>query len=187
MSEPEKLKVAVQALFQAQPVEGATGDDGRRSVWHLSAEGAELLSFIDERGQVQRQELTLLDEHCIWVSGVGLRTGRVEQDGSAARVRSTVVHPDPQPLPARLLRAALALEGYSGEDRYILHMQRVLALARQGLVLSGGASASASPAEAPSVQIPPVMLQRRNTEGLTMFIVLALGLVLGLAVLFWML
>ncbi|HEX5748973.1 MAG TPA: hypothetical protein VFZ09_22220 [Archangium sp.] len=158
MSDPsaERLKAAVLALYQARPVEGPPGDDGQRSVWHLSTQGAELLSFVDPEGRVQRQELTLLDEHCVWSSGVGLRTGRVEQDG-AARAETSVVHPDAQPVPARLLRAALALEHYQGDDRYIQHIQRVLALARQGLVLSGGSGAvpAAPTAPAPVPSTPP--------------------------------
>lgn len=215
----ERLKAAVLALYQARPVEGPPGDDGQRSVWHLSTQGAELLSFVDPEGRVQRQELTLLDEHCVWSSGVGLRTGRVEQDG-AVRTDTSVVHPDAQPVPARLLRAALALEHYQGEDRYIQHIQRVLALARQGLVLSGGTgavavapaapapvsatppvSASAAPAPPPPgasaraqtplpLQLPvvdPVMLQRQKTEGLTMLIVLGLGLLFSVWLLFWLL
>ncbi|HYO55784.1 hypothetical protein [Archangium sp.] len=218
MSDPssERVKAAVLALYQARPVEGPPGDDGQRSVWHLSAQGAELLSFVDPEGRVKRQELTLLDEHCVWTSGVGLRTGRVEQDG-ASRADTSVVHPDAQPVPARLLRAALALEHYQGEDRYILHIQRVLALARQGLVLAGGAStapassssgpsapspsAPAGPlstphASAPSVRPPPLapapvidpeMLHRQKTEGLTMLIVLGLGFVLSVGLLFWLL
>lgn len=204
MTEPstERLKDAIQALYQSRPVEGPPGDDGQRSVWHLSPQGVELLSFVDNEGRVQRQELTLLDEHCVWTSGVGLRTGRVEQEG-AARTETRVVHPDAQPVPARMLRAALALEGYAGEDRYILHIQRVLALARQGLVLSGGASGPSAPAPAPastpphtsaapvsppapSPSIDPVMLQRQKTEGLTMLIVLGLGLIVGIALLFWL-
>jgi hypothetical protein len=197
-------------------MEGPPGDDGQRSVWHLSNHGAELLSFVDGEGRVQRQELTLLGEHCEWTSGVGLRTGRVEQEG-AARAEASVVHPDAQLVPARLLRAALALEEYRGEDRYILHIQRVLALARQGLVLSGGASTSApapapvapapdpaalapsmtsphTPAPvapptqlAPDALIDPVMLRRQKTEGLTMLIVLGLGFILGAVALFWLL
>ena len=203
----EKLKAAVLALYQARPVEGPPGDDGQRSVWHLSTQGAELLSFVDPEGRVQRQELTLLDEHCVWSSGVGLRTGRVEQEG-AARTETSVVHPDVQPVPARLLRAALALEHYQGEDRYILHIQRVLALARQGLVLAGGSGATPAPAapqasapqastpaapaapspvpfQAPSVD--PVMLRRQKTEGLTMLIVLGLGLLFSVWLLYWLL
>ncbi|WNG54383.1 hypothetical protein F0U59_06000 [Archangium gephyra] len=213
----ERLKTAVLALYQARPVEGPPGDDGQRSVWHLSTQGAELLSFVDPEGRVQRQELTLLDEHCVWSSGVGLRTGRVEQDG-AVRTETSVVHPDAQPVPARLLRAALALEHYQGEDRYIQHIQRVLALARQGLVLSGGTGAVAPAAPAPvsptppvsapvapastphgasagaqtplPLQLPvvdPVMLQRQKTEGLTMLIVLGLGLLFSVWLLFWLL
>lgn len=192
MSDPssERLKAAVLALYQARPVEGPPGDDGQRSVWHLSSQGVELLSFVDPEGRVQRQELTLLDEHCVWMSGVGLRTGRIEQEGTA-RTEARVVHPDSQLVPARMLRAALALEGYQGEDRYILHIQRVLALARQGLVLSGG-GANTPPAPAPSSppapasSIDPVMLRRRKTEGLTMLIVLGLGFVVGAALLFWL-
>ncbi|HYO71931.1 MAG TPA: hypothetical protein VEU33_38225 [Archangium sp.] len=220
MSDPstERLKAAVLALYQARPVEGPPGDDGQRSVWHLSSQGAELLSFVDPEGRVQRQELTLLDEHCVWSSGVGLRTGRVEQDG-AVRTETSVVHPDAQPVPARLLRAALALEHYQGEDRYIQHIQRVLALARQGLVLSGGSgaapSASAPPGAAPSTPpassapppasqgssaagapsplplrlpvVDPVMLRRQKTEGLTMLIVLGLGLLFSVWLLYWLL
>lgn len=207
MSDPslERVKSAVQALYQARPVEGPPGDGGQRSVWHLSPQGAELLSFVDLEGRVLRQELTLLGEHCVWTSGVGLRTGRVEQDG-AARAEASVVHPDAQPIPARLLRAALALEDYQGEDRYILHIQRVLALARQGFVLAGGASVAPTPATpmpatsmpptqdpasaAPPAPVPatvdPVMLQRQKTEGLTMLIVLGLGLVAGVALLLWL-
>lgn len=190
----ERLKAAVLALYEARPVEGPPGDDGQRSVWHLSTEGAELLSFVDPEGRVQRQELTLLDEHCVWSNGVGLRTGRVEQEG-AARAEASVVHPDAQPVPARLLRAALALEHYQGEDPYILHMQRVLALARQGLVLAGGAS-SAPAASAPAAPSPlspqepsidPVMLRRQKTEGLTMLIVLGLGLLFSIWLLYWIL
>ncbi len=205
MSEPspDRLRAAVQGLFQARPVEGPPGDNGQRSVWHLATQGAELLSFIDEEGRVQRQELTLLGEHCVWMSGVGLRTGRVEQD-AASRAAASVVHPDAEPVPARLLRAALALEGYQGEDRYIQHIQRVLALARQGLVLAGGANTATTapapvapapsaepsrPAPVPLPEIPsidPVMLRRQKTEGLTMLIVLGLGLVLSVVLLLWL-
>ncbi len=205
MSEPssERLSAAIQALFQARPVEGPPGDDGQRSVWHLSPGGAELLSFVDSEGRVQRQELTLLEEHCVWTNGVGLRTGRVEHEGLAARTPTATVHPDSQPVPARLLRAALALEGYRGEDRYLLHIQRVLALARQGFVLSG--SAVAAPPAAPVAPVPvpaPASPGKavpdvpaghnpsdaaRTSEGLIMLGVLGLGLLAGLLLLSWLL
>jgi hypothetical protein len=209
MSEPssQKVKLAIQALSLARPVEGPPGDDGQRSVWHLSAQGAELLSFVDPEGRVQRQELTLLGEHCVWTSGVGLRTGRVEQVDSA-RTEASVVHPDREPVPERLLRAALALEDYQGEDRYILHIQRVLALARQSLALAGNPMPAPTPppsvvapppvraptgaASAPAPLIPPSAIdpelqRRQGREGLTMLLVLAVGLVVGVALLFWLL
>ena len=203
MSEPspERVKTAIQALSQARPVEGPPGDDGQRSVWHLSAQGAELLSFVDAEGRVQRQELTLLGEHCVWTSGVGLRTGRVEQEG-AARADTSVVHPDMEPVPARLLRAALALEDYQGEDRYILHIQRVLALARQGLTLAGSAASESSapvspaPSTAPEPSAPtlptlpratldPALLRRQKTEGITMLVVFGVAMVVGVLLLLW--
>src|SRR6218665_385908 len=197
----ERVKSAIQALSQARPVEGPPGDDGQRSVWHLSPQGAELLSFVDPEGRVQRQELTLLGEHCVWTSGVGLLTGRGEQVG-ASRAETSVVHPDTEPVPARLLRAAVALEDYQGEDRYILHIQRVLALARQGLVLAGGAapvSSAPPPPTAPEAPAPvrpapvlpvasidPLLASRQSREGITMLIVLAVGLVVGVGLLLWL-
>ncbi|RKG99264.1 hypothetical protein [Corallococcus carmarthensis] len=136
MVEPssDPLKSAMQELYRARAVEGPLGENGLRTVWHLSPQGAELMSLVDEDGRVRRQELTLLDEHCIWASGQGVRTGRVE--AGKARPVSTEVRADPELVPHRLVRAAQALATYEGQDRYILHMQRVLALAREGLEMS---------------------------------------------------
>lgn len=130
----DPLKSAMQELYRARAVEGPLGENGLRTVWHLSPQGAELMSLVDEDGRVRRQELTLLDEHCIWASGQGVRTGRVES--GEARPVSTEVRADPELVPQRLVRAAQALATYEGQDRYILHMQRVLALAREGLEMS---------------------------------------------------
>ncbi|WP_223641822.1 hypothetical protein [Corallococcus sp. EGB] len=133
-SSSDPLKSAMQELYRARAVEGPMGENGLRTVWHLSPQGAELMSLVDEDGRVRRQELTLLDEHCIWASGQGVRTGRVE--GGPSRPVSTEVRADPELVPQRLVRAAQALATYEGQDRYILHMQRVLALAREGLEMS---------------------------------------------------
>ncbi|WP_235685638.1 MULTISPECIES: hypothetical protein [Corallococcus] len=126
----------MQELYRARAVEGPLGENGLRTVWHLSPQGAELMSLVDEDGRVRRQELTLLDEHCIWASGQGVRTGRVEAGESRRPPVATEVHADPELVPQRLVRAAQALATYEGQDRYILHMQRVLALAREGLEMS---------------------------------------------------
>jgi hypothetical protein len=203
-SSVETLKTAVQALYRVHAVEGPPGENGLRTVWHLCPDGAELLSLVDLEGRVQRQELTLLEDHYIWASGQGVRTASLER-GAGGKVRSAavVVKTDPQLVPQRLLRAALAMGTYTGQDRYILHMQRVLALAREGLELAGGATVPSGgqrpseptlPAmapEAPPVQLafgkalpdevpPPVV---RESEGLVMVAVLAVGVLVGVAIL----
>lgn len=205
-SSVESLKTAVQALYRVHAVEGPPGENGLRTVWHLGPDGAELLSLVDADGRVQRQELTLLDDHYIWASGQGVRTGSLERDGAGGRASpAVVVKADPQLVPQRLLRAATAMGTYTGQDRYILHIQRVLALAREGLELGGGgASAQGAPQrpseptlpaalapEAPPAQpafgeslpdeVPPPVV--RQSEGLVMLAVLGVGVLVGLALL----
>lgn len=160
---PDTLKSAMQELYRVRAVEGPPGENGLRTVWHLSPQGAELLSLIDDEGRVRRQELTLLDEHCIWASGQGVRTGRVESGEARRPPVSTEVHADPELVPHRLVRAAQALATYEGQDRYILHMQRVLALAREGLEMSsivapesiGRTVATFMPVTPPSSEVVP--------------------------------
>jgi len=140
---PETLKTAVQALGRVHAVEGPPGENGLRTVWHLGTHGAELMSLVDTEGRVRRQELTLLEDHYMWASGEGVRTGRVEPgEGPQVGAASAVVRADAQLAPNRLMRAALALGTYTGQDRYILHIQRVLALAREGLELGAAAQAA---------------------------------------------
>lgn len=200
---PETLKAAVQALYRVRAVEGPPGDDGQRAVWHLCADGAELLSFVDKQGRVQRQELTLLDEHCVWTSGGGLRTGQVERDGASKA--NTVVHTDASVVEERLLRAARALASYEGEDRYILHMKRVLSLAREGIEMTREDVVPRPPAPPPSAPLTPpgptpfeskpapasledtgAPGEYRKSEGLIMVGVLGAALVLSLVLLIWL-
>ncbi|MBN1206153.1 MAG: hypothetical protein JXB05_14645 [Myxococcaceae bacterium] len=192
---PEKLKTAVQALYRVRAVEGPPGDNGQRSVWHMCAQGAELLSLVDPDGRVQRQELTLLDDHYVWTSGEGLCTGRVEHEGgSKANPAAAIIKTDPQLVPFRLMRAALALATYEGGDRYILHMKRVLALAREGLELreasivthsaerprepsAAPAQASSEARESPRDAAPKVPQSSRRYEGVVTLVVFGLGLI----------
>ncbi|ADO75293.1 hypothetical protein [Stigmatella aurantiaca] len=197
---PEKLKAAVQALAHVRAVEGPPGDNGHRPVWHMSAQGVELLSLVDPEGRVQRQEMTLLDDHYVWSSGEGLLTGWVER-GASARVNpaAATIRTDPQLLPFRLVRGARALAGYEGEDRYILHMKRVLALAREGLELRGEPLVPLrpqEPEEATVTVVPSASPPSAHTwtppsssrfEGLMMVGVLGVGLIVGIALLFWLL
>jgi hypothetical protein len=199
---PEKLKAAVQALYRVRAVEGPPGDNGQRSVWHMCAQGAELLSLVDSEGRLQRQELTLLDDHYVWTSGEGLRTGRVEQGGgSKAGPAAPIIHTDPQLVPFRLVRAALALASYEGEDRYILHMKRVLALAREGLELQETSIVTRSTGErmaAPPLAPAPERAQAMSEaapnlptpsrfEGLVMLVVFGLGVSAAIVLLVWLL
>jgi hypothetical protein len=163
----------------------------------MCAQGAELLSFVDPQGRVQRQELTLLDEHCVWTSGGGLRTGRVERGGGAlSNAAAAVVHADPNVVSARLLRAAHALASYEGEDRYILHMKRVLALAREGIEMAEGnvivrtpqPPAPQPPVEPPAPGLAPASepVPYRESEGLVMLAVLGVGLLVSIFLVFWL-
>lgn len=195
-SSVETLKTAVQALYRVTAVEGPPGENGLRTVWHLCPDGAELLSLVDVDGRVQRQELTLLEDHYIWASGQGVRTASLERGANKARTAAVVVNADPQLVPHRLLRAAQALGTYTGQDRYILHMQRVLALAREGLEMGVQRPTEPTlpllpPAPPTPVQLafgkalpdevlPPVV---RRSEGLMMVAVLSLGVLVGLAIL----
>ncbi len=199
---PEKLMTAVQALYRVRAVEGPPGDNGQRSVWHMCPQGAELLSLVDLEGRVQRQELTLLGDHYVWTSGEGLRTGRVElEGGSKANPASAIVHTDPQLVPVRLMRAALALETYEGEDRYILHMKRVLALAREGLELRDASvgtptaerpkepegPAPTPPAMKPTAEAVPSGPRSPKYEGVVMLVVFGLGVIAAIVMLVRML
>jgi hypothetical protein len=198
---PEKLKAAVQALYRVRAMEGPPGDNGHRSVWHMCAQGAELLSLVDMEGRVQRQELTLLEDHYAWTQGEGLRTGRVEVGGgSKANPASAIVHTDPQLVPGRLMRAAMALENYEGEDRYILHIKRVLALAKEGLELQESSIVTdlgsrptepLSPA-APAQKIEPatgatsIAPTAYKPDGLVVVLMVAVGLLAAVLLLFWL-
>ncbi|AKQ69346.1 hypothetical protein A176_006258 [Myxococcus hansupus] len=201
----ETLKSAVQALYRVHAVEGPPGENGLRTVWHLCPDGAELMSLVDLDGRVRRQELTLLEDHYVWASGEGVRTGHLERAAGARAAAAAVVQTDPELVPQRLLRAALAMGTYTGQDRYLLHMQRVLALAREGLEMKGGSQRPSEPT-LPAVEAPPVTAQAlfdvpptqqpgtvvvenveppvvRPGEGMTMVWVLALGLLVGLGML----
>jgi len=202
-SSVETLKSAVQALYRVHAVEGPPGENGLRTVWHLCPRGAELMSLVDAEGRVRRQELTLLEDHYVWSSGEGVRTGSLERgsDGRTSTAAVVVVQTDPELVPQRLMRAALAMGTYTGQDRYLLHMQRVLALAREGLEMKGGLQRPSEPT-LPAVESPPETAQAvfdvpptagvvqdvpppvvRPAEGMTMVLVLAVGLVVGLGML----
>lgn len=130
----EALSRAVNALYRIRAIERPPDADGLRSVWHQCAEGADLVSYVDTKGHVVRQELTLLVDHFRWTSQHGLITGEVaDAPGSKASAASSDLSLDAEISPERVRRAAAALGAYKGEDRYIRNMQRVLNLVLTGL------------------------------------------------------
>ena len=131
---PEQANQAVRSLARIRAVESPPGEDGLKSVWHQGAKGADLLSYVDARGHVTRQELTLLDDYYLWTSQHGLRTGYVVEDGGsmAAKAAATVTL-DQDNDPTRILRGQAAMATYGGEDKYIRHTTEVLSLAARGL------------------------------------------------------
>jgi hypothetical protein len=119
---------AVRSLFRIRAFEEAADAAGLRRVWHRGeGGGADLLTWVSSDGKVARQELTLLDDHFVWTPN-GLRTARLEAgeglEGEAASVRF-----DKLVSLQRAFAALAALRGYSGDDKYILHIQRILAKA----------------------------------------------------------
>jgi hypothetical protein len=129
-----KLKAAVTSLSRVRAAESAPKQDGSKSVWHQGAKGADLLSRVDSNGRVQAWELTLLTDHVRWKTGEGLTTGLVmDERGAGGTPASNAVVLDRDLLPERLVRAHECLLMYHGEDRYLLNVKRVIALAVGGM------------------------------------------------------
>jgi len=109
----------------------AIDERGRRTIRHAGP-GAQLTSVADAAGRLLRQELVLGTEVIIWQHGTRIRTGLVPAgaaDGSAGQF-------DRQPSRSRLDRARQAVEQYSGSDKYLQHLARIIALSA-GLSLGG--------------------------------------------------
>ncbi len=120
---------AVRSLFRVRAYEEAADASGLRRVWHRGEAGADLLTWVGSDGKVVRQELTLFDDHFVWTPE-GLRTARLEegQDAQDAAASATVRFDEPVSRP-RAWAAHAAMRGYTGQDKYILHVQRVFAQA----------------------------------------------------------
>jgi hypothetical protein len=138
MTPPERrLAAAIESLTRIR-VADRTERDGSKVVWHQSA-GAEIVSWVDPTGFLERQELTLAQEHVLWTREWGLRTGTVSDDGgSGAGPCSALVKLDVAPSEERLERARAAFGGYTGKDKYLLHLRTALLAARQGPDDEGG-------------------------------------------------
>ncbi len=176
----DRRGAALASLYRVRAAESQPDEAGIRQVWHQGTRGADLLSWVDERGRVNRQELTLLGDFFVWTSTDGLRTGRV-REGDHARSTlkgSDLVSLDLELSPERVLPAAHALGQYDGDDRYLQHVKRLLALSANGLehreeVTVTRAAAAAPTKEAGSTTAPNARVRTFALVGA--FAVLAAG------------
>jgi len=128
------LEEAVNALYRIRAVEQPPSPEGLRTIWHQCAKGADLASYVDNEGRLVQQELTLLDDFFRWTSAKGLVTGAVaDRPGSKAASPSADILLDGQIDPGRVIRAAAALRGYQGDDRYIRNVRRILQMVAEGV------------------------------------------------------
>lgn len=109
----------------------AIDEKGRRTIVH-TASGAKLSSIADQTGRLLRQELVFNEEITIWQHGTRIRTGLLPAGSHDA----TEAKFDQSPSRLRLDRARMAIGTYTGDDKYIQHLSRVLALSA-GLSLAG--------------------------------------------------
>ncbi len=119
---------AVRSLLRIRAYETTDGT-GLRRVWHQGTDGADLLTWVNADGKVVRQEFTLLEDHFVWTPD-GLRTAAVDEvGGSMASEASATVHFDAEISRQRVAVAHAALLSFTGEDKYVLNIRRILAKA----------------------------------------------------------
>ncbi|MEW5740404.1 MAG: hypothetical protein AB1938_15855 [Myxococcota bacterium] len=131
-TEAERV-AAVESMYRIRAVESPPDADGKRTIWHRGAKGAELVTEVDGEGRATRHEFTLFDEHLIWEREKGFRAGRVQKGGgSAAMPASAMIELAPDASTPVLERAARSLADYRGEDKIISHLRELLAKAVRG-------------------------------------------------------
>lgn len=126
---------AVESMYRIRAVESPPDAQGRRTIWHRGAKGAELVSEVDEEGRVVRHELTLFDDHLRWERDKGFEaTVVVKEGGHPAMPASATLEAAPggDPTTPLLERAAGALQGYRGDDRIIAHLRELVMLTMKG-------------------------------------------------------
>jgi hypothetical protein len=107
-----------------------TDEAGNRTIRH-GGPGIRLVSRVDRQGRLLRQELLLETDVLIWQHGTRVRTGICSDGNIAANTQY-----DATPSRIRLERARLASQSYRGEDKYVRHLARVVALSA-GLSMGG--------------------------------------------------
>lgn len=164
-------------MFRVRVAESPPGEDGLRQVWHQGGEGADLTTLVDPQGRVARMEFTLFETHVVWTAEGGFTTGTVDADKAAGGIKgSELFRRDREVNRAIIERMHAALAGYSGQDRYLLHLKTLLGRLREGLTsFSDEAVTSVTDRKRPT-DAPPLPAKK----GWVGF--LALGIGVGLAV-----
>lgn len=145
-------------------------------MWHQGAKGTELVSWVNLQGRVIRQDFSLMEDHFSWNTHSGLKTGEVSgAAGSRAGPASGLVVPDVSIIAERVLRAAQAIRDYDGDDRYVLHLKRMLELTERGLTETG--ESTVTTAIEPTAQEPAAT---KRTHGRpTIALIIAAALLIG--------
>ncbi len=178
---PEELKAAVDSMFRIRAVESPPDAGGNRRIWHRGTRGAELVTEVDAQGRVKAQEFTLFEEHVRWERETGvIAVVEAQAAGTPVAPAGPKLTFDAPDATERVSRAARALEGYGGHDRFLLHLRDHLAAEARG---------STTP-EDPATRATPIMLPRQPPRAptLPLPLLIALGLLLaslGVVLLFW--
>lgn len=110
-------------LRRVRVAERATPDGGKK-VWHQGEGGVEVISFVEPRGHVTRQEIYVAEVVVVWNAGAAFSSGKLARPDSATDAESVL--PDSSLQPSALTDAHSVMEGYGGDDRYLLHLRDVL-------------------------------------------------------------
>lgn len=121
--------LVVDALTREQAED--RDEKGNRTIRH-SGRGARLVSRVDAKGRLLRQELTLGQDVVVWAHGTRIRTGILANEAHDASHAGF----DREPSRTRLDRARQTLEKHAGKDKYLKHLARAIALS-VGLTLPG--------------------------------------------------
>lgn len=104
----EECRTALEVMCRTRPVESPPDGSGGRTVWHRAPNGIELVSWLDEGGDILKQELTLIDSTLTWSRAAALEIG--------AEPRYSI----------EAIRTVLA--DYDGTDKLIIHLRGVFAM-----------------------------------------------------------
>ncbi len=103
-----------------------SNEKGERSIWHQGTELSELLSWEDKANVVQHQQLFFLGFTIEYRRGIGLRTGRVDDQRSDSGLPTTdLIQFDTQPV-VRTLELGARLLREARRDYYIQHLLQQL-------------------------------------------------------------